>query len=109
MIYTITSRHTEIGETEKTFIKGPFHVKVPGRDKENHPLLGFSSTKLGEVFMRVRKFSEAEYCIVPMDDLLNEDNRHQSVLVYESEKQILDVLDDPEEYDYESLIQDNAL
>ena len=104
MIYTITSKITEIGETEKIFIEGPFHIKLPDRDIENQPLLGFSSEKLGEAFMRFRNYSAEEYSVVPLKNLLNEKNRNMPVLVYENEQQFLDVEKNPEGYDYESLI-----
>ena len=109
MIYTITSRRTEIGDKEKISIEGPFHVKVPGRDIEDHPLLGFTSKELGGAFMKMKSFSTAEFRIVPLDDLLNENNKTKSILVYENEQQILDVEKNSEGYDYESLIRQNTL
>ena len=109
MIYTITSRRTEIGGTEKISIEGPFHIKVSNRDIEDQPLLGFSSKVLGEAYMRMKSFSEEEYQIVPLNDVLNENNKSKPILVYENEEQILDVEKNSEEYDYESLIRENAL
>ncbi len=109
MIYTITSIVTEIGDSEKISIKGPLHIKVPNRDIEDQPLLGFSSKELGEAFMGFRNYSSEEYSVVPLKTLLNENNKNKSVLVYENEQQFIDVQKNSEEYDYESLIHQNAL
>ena len=98
-----------MGETEKISIEGPFHIKVPYRDIEHQPLLGFSSEKLGEAFMRFRNYSAEEYCVVPLKNLLNEKNKNKSVLVYENEQQFIDAAKNTEGYDYESLIRQNAL
>jgi hypothetical protein len=109
MIYSITSRKAETDGEIKISIKGPYRVKVPGRAPEDHPYIGFASQELGETYMKIKNIPAEEFFIVPFDSLLDEERRKGSILIYENEKQILDVEKNSEGYDYESLIRQHAL
>ena len=109
MIYTIISKKPETGDKAKIFIRGPIRIKVPNRSAEEDPYLGFATKELGEAYLRIKKFPEEDFCVVPMKNIVEERNTNKSVLVYENEAQILDAEKDTEGYDYESLIHPYTL
>ena len=102
-------RKSELGGDENISIGGPFRIKVPILAPDDQPYLGFASQELGEAYLRIKKFPADDFYIVPIESLLDEEQRKESILVYETEKQIHDVEEDSEGYDYESLIHQNAL
>lgn len=102
-------RKSELGGDENISIGGPFRIKVPKLPPEDQPYLGFASQELGEAYLRIKKFPAGDFHIVPIDSLLDEEQKREAILVYETEKQIHDVEKDSEGYDYESLIHRNAL
>ena len=109
MIYTITQRYTESGEDKQISIERQFRIKVPGRSAKDDPYLGFASIDIGEAFMKFKNMSLKEFQVVPILDVLDEEQRQNPVLVYENEKQIMEAENDTEGYDYESLIRHHAL
>ena len=98
-----------MGGDENISIGGPFRIKVPKLATEDQPYIGFSSQELGEAYLRIKKFPADDFYIVPIESLLDEEQKKGSILVYETENQIHDVEKDSEGYDYESLIHQNAL
>ncbi len=102
-------RKSEFGGDEIISIGGPFRIKVPKLAPNDQPYIGFSSQELGEEYLRIKKFPADDFYIVTIESLLNEEQRKESILVYETEKQIHDVEKDSEGYDYESLIHQNSL
>ena len=104
MIYTIIMRKTELGGDEGISIGGPFRIKLPKLPPEDQPYIGFSSQDLGEEYLRIKNFPADDFFIVPIDSVLGKDRKKEAILVFETEKQILDVEKDSEGYDYASLI-----
>ena len=109
MIYTIIMRKRELGGDENISIGGPFRIKVPKLAPDDQPYIGFSSQELGEAYLRIKNFPVDGFYIVPIESLLDEEQRKEPILIYETEKQIHDVEEEGEGYDYESLIHQNAL
>ena len=102
-------RKSELGGDESISIGGPFRIKVPKLPPEDQPYIGFSSQELGEAYLKIKKFPADDFYVVPIDSLLDEEQKKEAILVYETEKQIHDVEENSEGYDYESLIRQNAL
>ena len=102
-------KRSELGGDENISIGGPFRIKVPRLPPEDQPYLGFSSQELGEAYLKIKKFPAGDFFIVPIDSFLDEEQKKEAILVYETEKQIHDVEKDSEGYDYEGLIHQNAL
>lgn len=109
MIYTIIMRKSEFGGDEKISIGGPFRIKVPKHAPEDQPYIGFSSQELGEAYLKIKMFPADDFYVEPIESLLDEEQRKESILIFDTEKQIHDVEEDSEGYDYESLIHQNAL
>ncbi|MBT8370254.1 MAG: hypothetical protein KJO34_04785 [Deltaproteobacteria bacterium] len=102
-------RKNELGGNEHISIGGPFRIKVPKASSDDQPYIGFSSQELGEAYLKIKNFPADDFYIVPIETLLDEEQRKHPILIYENEKQIHDVEKDSEGYDYESLIHQNAL
>jgi hypothetical protein len=109
MIYVITSRRIEIGKSIQLDKGVPLHIKVPTRDLEDQPYLGFTSKNLGEKYLELKNIPKKDLCVVPVDDGLNEEYKNRAILIFENEKQINEMEKDVEGYDYESQIHENAL
>ena len=107
MIYVITSRRVEIGKSVQIDKGVPLHIKVPTRDLDDQPYLGFTSKNLGEKYLEIKNIPTEDLCIVPIDDGLNEEYKSRAILVIENESQIVEM--DTEGYDYESQIRENTL
>jgi len=107
MIYVITSRRIEIEKSIQIDNGAPLHIKVPTRDLDDQPFLGFTSKNLGEKYLEVKNIPTEDLCVVSMDDGLNEEYLNRAILVIENENQIMEM--DTEGYDYESHIRKNAL
>ena len=108
MIYTIIMRKSELGGDENISIGGPFRIKIPKLTPDDQPYLGFASKELGETYLRIKKFPADDFYIVPIESLLDVEQTKETILVYENEKQIHDVEEDGEGYDYESLIHQDV-
>ena len=109
MIYVITSRRIEIGQSVQIDKGIPLHIKVPTRDLDDQPYLGFNSKNLGEKYLEIKNIPTEHLCVVPIDDGLNEEYKSRAILIIENENQIMEMEKDTEGYDYESQIRKNAL
>jgi len=109
VIYTVTSSKPKIDDSAGISIEGPIRIKVPGRDSEDDPYLGFASEKLAGIFMRIKSLSDKEFCVVQFEELGKSIDKNKPILIYENEQQILEAEKDTEGYDYESLIHHDAL
>ncbi len=109
MIYVITSRRIEIEKSIQIDKRVPLHIKVPTRDLENQPYLGFTSKYLGEKYLELKNIPKENLRVVPIIDGLNEKYKNRVILIFENEKQIVEMMKDTEGYDYESQIHENAL
>ena len=109
MIFTVTSKNTNLDGSGGVSIEGPIRIKVPGRNAKDDPYLGFTSKDLAETFMRMKSLSEKEFCVVPFEALGDSTKKNKPVLIYENEQQIIEAERYTEGYDYESLIHHNAL
>jgi hypothetical protein len=109
MIYVITSRRIEIGKSIQIDKGVPLHIKVPTRGLEEQPYLGFTSRNLGEKYLELKDIPTEDLCVVTIDDGLNEEYKNRAMLIFENEKQIIEMENDIEGYDYESQIHENAL
>jgi hypothetical protein len=108
MIYVITSRRIDIGKSIQIDKGVPLHIKVPSRDLEGQPYLGFISKELGEKYLEFKKIPTENLGVVPIDDGLNEEYRNRPILIFENENQIIEMEKDTEGYDYDSQIHENA-
>ena len=108
MIYVITSRRIEIEKSIQIDGGVPLHIKVPTRDLEDQPYLGFTSKNLGEKYLEIKNIPKEDLCVVPIDDGLNEEYINRAILIFENENQIVEMAKDAEGYDYESQIHENA-
>jgi hypothetical protein len=109
MIYVITSRRIEIEKSIQLDQGVPLQIKVPTRECEDQPYLGFTSEKLGEKYLELKNIPKEDLCVVPIDDGLNEEYKNRAILIIDNETQIIEMVKDTEAYDYESQIRENAL
>ncbi|MDH3856571.1 MAG: hypothetical protein OEV07_01135 [Gammaproteobacteria bacterium] len=59
--------------------------------------------------MELKKISNDDLYILPVDEGLNEAYRNRVKFIFENETQLIEVEKDTEGYDYESQIHENAL
>jgi hypothetical protein len=108
MIYLLVSRGRENDGSEKRPAGTPLHIKVPSRDAENQPILGFETITLAEKFLERKKIPRDEYRFILKDRGLSDDYNNQSILLVENESQVDEMERDADGYDYESHIFKNA-
>ena len=88
MIYLLVSRSIEVDGSEKVAAGTPLQIKVPGREAENHPIIGFETLMLAEEFLSRNKISRDEYRLILKDRRLSEDYNNQSIFLVENEAQL---------------------
>jgi hypothetical protein len=108
MIYLLVSRGSEIDGSKKIEAGTPLHIRVPGRDEETQPIIGFDSITLAEKYLERKKIARDEYRFILKDRGLSDDYKNQSIFLIENESQLDEIDNDEEGYDFESHIFKNA-
>ena len=86
----------------------PLHIKVPDRNSENQPYIGFTTIELAKKFMEIKGFSGNDFKVVSVEEGSNAAFQKQAMLKFDTEAQITAMEKDIEGYDYESQIHASA-
>ena len=108
MAYFITQNKSKAGESIQMIPGTPLHIKVPSRDFDAQPFLSFASKELAEKFMEIRSISIEEFRVASIHNELASNYKENAAVLFENENQILEMNENAEGYDYESLIHQYA-
>ncbi len=109
MTYAITSRRTENEGPLLPKAGVPIHIKVPGRENQDQPFVGFATRELGEQFLSIKNLPSEDYCVVAIEEGIDTEYHNNAILIFENERQLIDMEKDREGYDYENHIHRSAL
>lgn len=105
MIWTIVSRWTHARESINQTIGSPLYIKVPKRNLEQQPILGFKSYELGCEYIKKKNIPQQDYEVVSVQSGIASENQNRPIFVFESIEQISEIDEDTEGFDYEKFIQ----
>ncbi len=99
MIYLLT--------TNRPDLNGPCQIKVPSRDSENQPYVGFVSSELGKAYLKYRGITEEEFFLTPASKLGNKIDRTKNIFLFKDKNQFREIDANTEGYEYEEHILEN--
>ena len=109
MIYLIVSRSSEVGDKVRVDAETPLIIKIPKTNEEEHPIIGFESLALAQLFLERRNIPGSDYKFVLKGIGLSEKFDNKRIFLIENESQLEEIEKDPEGYDYEKNIHGDAL
>ena len=109
MTYAITSTRTENEGSLLPKAGVPIHIKVPGRESQDQPFVGFATRELGEKFLSIKNLPSENYCVVVMEEGIDSEYHNNAILIIENERQLIEMENNGEGYDYEKHIHRTAL
>ena len=109
MIYLLVSRSIKIDDSVRIETGTPLHIKVPGKNDEEQPIIGFETISLADKFLARKNISRGEYMLILKDRRLSDYYKDQAIFLIENEPQLDEIEKNAEGYDYESHIFKNAL
>ena len=100
MIFLLTSTRPDLG--------GPCQIRLSRGGNRDNPYLGFVSEELRQAYLKFKNWGDDSFYVASIEDLRDEIDKLKDIIVLRDENQFQDIEKDPEGYEYEKYITQNA-